>query len=67
MPMLKLMPTGGVEPTEKSLNEWFKAGVVCVGIGSQLISNDVIKNHDYAKLESDVKNAFSILAQLVIK
>jgi len=63
MPMLKLMPTGGVEPTEKSLNEWFRAGVICVGIGSQLISNEVIKNNNFGKLESDVKNAFSILAQ----
>jgi len=64
MPMLKLMPTGGVEPTEKSLNEWFNAGVVCVGIGSQLISNDLIINQDFAKLESDVKNAFAIISQL---
>lgn len=63
MPMLKLMPTGGVEPTEKSLNEWYKAGVICVGMGSQLISNEVLKNNDYGKLESDVKNAFTILAQ----
>ncbi|MFA5972238.1 MAG: bifunctional 4-hydroxy-2-oxoglutarate aldolase/2-dehydro-3-deoxy-phosphogluconate aldolase [Lentimicrobiaceae bacterium] len=63
MPMLRLMPTGGVEPTEKSLNEWFKAGVICVGIGSQLISGEVIKNHDFDKLESDVKNAFKIIAQ----
>jgi 2-dehydro-3-deoxyphosphogluconate aldolase / (4S)-4-hydroxy-2-oxoglutarate aldolase len=64
MPKLKLMPTGGVEPTEKSLNEWFKAGVICVGIGSQLISNELIKNSGFGKLESDVKNAFTILAQL---
>jgi 2-dehydro-3-deoxyphosphogluconate aldolase/(4S)-4-hydroxy-2-oxoglutarate aldolase len=64
MPMLKLMPTGGVEPTEKSLGEWYKAGVVCVGMGSQLISNEVLKNSDYDKLESDVKNAFTILNQI---
>lgn len=63
MPMLKLMPTGGVEPTAKSLNEWFKAGVTCVGIGSQLISNEVIKNSDFDKLESDVQKAFTIIAQ----
>jgi len=63
MPMLKLMPTGGVEPTEKSLNEWFKAGVICVGIGSQLISNSVIDNNDFDKLELNVKNAFTIIAQ----
>lgn len=63
MPMLKLMPTGGVEPTEKSLNEWFNAGVICVGMGSQLISNEVLKNNDFSKLEEDVKNAFKIIRQ----
>ncbi|MBO0931240.1 bifunctional 4-hydroxy-2-oxoglutarate aldolase/2-dehydro-3-deoxy-phosphogluconate aldolase [Fibrella aquatilis] len=36
MPHLKLMVTGGVEPTAQSLSEWFGAGVTCVGIGSQL-------------------------------
>jgi len=36
MPTTKLMVTGGVEPTEASLAEWFGAGVNVVGVGSQL-------------------------------
>jgi len=36
MPATKLMVTGGVEPTEASLTEWFGAGINAVGIGSQL-------------------------------
>jgi 2-dehydro-3-deoxyphosphogluconate aldolase/(4S)-4-hydroxy-2-oxoglutarate aldolase len=36
MPATKLMVTGGVEPTEASLAEWFGAGINAVGIGSQL-------------------------------
>ncbi|MVM28893.1 bifunctional 4-hydroxy-2-oxoglutarate aldolase/2-dehydro-3-deoxy-phosphogluconate aldolase [Spirosoma sp. HMF4905] len=40
MPSLKLMVTGGVEPTSESLTAWFKAGVTAVGIGSQLFSGD---------------------------
>jgi 2-dehydro-3-deoxyphosphogluconate aldolase/(4S)-4-hydroxy-2-oxoglutarate aldolase len=36
MPSVKLMVTGGVEPTEASLTEWFGAGVNVVGVGSQL-------------------------------
>lgn len=39
MPEVKIMVTGGVEPTEASLQEWFDAGVNCVGIGSQLLKN----------------------------
>ena len=37
MPGLKLMPSGGVEPTKENLKAWFDAGVVCVGMGSKLI------------------------------
>ena len=40
MPHLRLMVTGGVEPTAESLNAWFKAGVTCVGIGSQLFAGE---------------------------
>ena len=36
MPATKLMVTGGVEPTEANLGEWFGAGINVVGIGSQL-------------------------------
>jgi 2-dehydro-3-deoxyphosphogluconate aldolase / (4S)-4-hydroxy-2-oxoglutarate aldolase len=39
MPNLKIMATGGIEPTEASLKEWFGAGVNAVGMGSQLFKN----------------------------
>ena len=39
MPDVKLMVTGGVEPTEESLNAWFGAGVNAVGMGSQLFKD----------------------------
>lgn len=39
MPHLKLMVTGGVEPTEASLTEWFRSGVTAVGLGSQLFGD----------------------------
>ena len=51
MPWLKLMVTGGVEPTSESLNAWFSAGVTAVGIGSQLFSGD---SGDYAALKERV-------------
>lgn len=38
MPALKLMVTGGVEPTGESLTAWFRAGVLAVGMGSQLFA-----------------------------
>lgn len=39
LPKVKIMVTGGVEPTEASLEEWFSAGVNAVGLGSQLFKN----------------------------
>jgi len=41
------MPTGGVSATRESLKGWFDAGVVCVGMGSALVRNDLIKAHDW--------------------
>ena len=42
------MPTGGVDSTEASLKAWFDAGVACVGMGSNLITKDLLKAGDYA-------------------
>lgn len=39
LPHIKLMVTGGVEPTEASVSAWFEAGVNAVGMGSQLFKN----------------------------
>ncbi|MFV0540921.1 MAG: bifunctional 4-hydroxy-2-oxoglutarate aldolase/2-dehydro-3-deoxy-phosphogluconate aldolase [Aestuariibaculum sp.] len=63
-PWTSIMPTGGVSPTEENLKEWFDAGVTCVGMGSQLISKDILANKDYAKLEQDVKNALAIIKSI---
>ncbi len=63
-PWTSIMPTGGVAPTEENLSGWFNAGVTCVGMGSQLISKDIIANKDYAKLENDVKAAFDLIEKI---
>lgn len=60
-PWTSIMPTGGVEPKEENLSAWFKAGVTCVGMGSQLITKEVIANNDYASLEQKVREALAII------
>lgn len=60
-PWTSIMPTGGVSPTKDNLKGWFDVGVTCVGLGSQLISKDIIANKDYAKLQQNVKNALDII------
>lgn len=39
-PGLMFMPTGGVAPTQESMNDWFSAGVKAVGLGSKLFENE---------------------------
>jgi len=60
-PWTEIMPTGGVSPTEESLSSWFDAGVICVGMGSQLISKEILDNKDYAKLTQDVKQLLAMI------
>ena len=58
------MPTGGVSPTKENLSAWFNAGVTCVGMGSQLISKEILANKDYNKLKQDVEMALRIIKNL---
>ena len=64
VPGLQLMPTGGVEPTEANLSAWFKAGVICVGMGSQLFTKEVIDTKNWAKLEQSVADALAIIVKI---
>ncbi len=63
-PWTSVMPTGGVSPTEENLKSWFDSGVTCVGMGSQLISKDIISNKDFKSLEHKVKDALTIIKNL---
>ena len=63
-PWTSIMPTGGVSPTEQNLKDWFDAGVTCVGMGSKLISKDIIANEDFAKLEMNVRKVLAIIKSL---
>ena len=63
-PWTSIMPTGGVSPTEENLRGWFDAGVTCVGMGSKLISKDIIANEDIAKLEMNVRKVLAIIKSL---
>ncbi|PCH77465.1 MAG: bifunctional 4-hydroxy-2-oxoglutarate aldolase/2-dehydro-3-deoxy-phosphogluconate aldolase [Flavobacteriaceae bacterium] len=60
-PWTNIMPTGGVSPTKENLAAWFGAGVTCVGMGSQLISKEIIANQDYALLAKNVAKALEII------
>ena len=51
MPWSRLMPTGGVEATRKSVQSWIKAGACCVGLGSNLVRKDWVAARDYTAIQ----------------
>ena len=63
-PWTSIMPTGGVSTDEANLKGWFDAGVTCVGMGSKLISNEILKNKDYAGLEKTVRETLALIKKL---
>jgi len=60
-PWTSIMPTGGVSPTEESLKQWFDAGVICVGMGSKLISEKLIAEKNFSELTAATRNALDII------
>lgn len=63
-PNLKFMPTGGVDTTKESIESWFKAGVSAVGMGSKLVSKDLMAAKDYATIENETKKVLEIIQAL---
>ena len=53
-PWSQLMPSGGVSPDMENLKSWFDAGAYCVGMGSKLITSDIIKEGKYDRLVENV-------------
>lgn len=60
-PTLVFMPTGGVDPTEESVKEWFRAGVDAVGMGSKLISKKLMEDQDYTTIEKQTKVVLELI------
>lgn len=60
-PKLLFMPTGGVDTTRENIEGWFKAGVCAVGMGSKLVSKDVMANKQYDFLIEETKKVMAII------
>ncbi|MFT6370843.1 MAG: 2-dehydro-3-deoxyphosphogluconate aldolase/(4S)-4-hydroxy-2-oxoglutarate aldolase [Maribacter sp.] len=63
-PWTNIMPTGGVSTEESNLKGWFDAGVTCVGMGSQLISKQVLADKDFKGLENKVRGILELIKKL---
>ncbi|WP_207431625.1 bifunctional 4-hydroxy-2-oxoglutarate aldolase/2-dehydro-3-deoxy-phosphogluconate aldolase [Sabulibacter ruber] len=54
------IPTGGVEMEEENFRTWFKAGVCAVGMGSKLISKDILANRQFDTLQDLTAQALEL-------
>ena len=63
-PWSSIMPTGGVSIEQSNLLGWFKAGADCVGLGSKLISEEILINQDFKKLEKNVLDTIRFIQKI---
>jgi len=63
-PWTSIMPTGGVSTEEANLRAWFDAGVTCVGMGSKLISKEVLEQKDFEGLQKKVTNTLKLIEKI---
>lgn len=54
-PWTSIMPTGGVDASQESLTDWFRAGVACVGMGSKLIRKEWVAAGDWEAITGQVR------------
>ncbi len=60
-PNLLFMPTGGVDTSKENIEGWFKAGVCAVGMGSKLVSKEIMANKQYDLLIEETKKVMAVI------
>jgi len=63
-PWTSIMPTGGVSPTRESLTEWFDAGVTAVGIGSKLVTKELLERGDFEALAEKIEDTIKLIKEI---
>jgi 2-dehydro-3-deoxyphosphogluconate aldolase/(4S)-4-hydroxy-2-oxoglutarate aldolase len=64
MPWTRIMPTGGVDPDEASVKKWFGAGIVAAGMGSKLITQEMLDAKDYAGISRKVRETVDLIKKV---
>jgi 2-dehydro-3-deoxyphosphogluconate aldolase/(4S)-4-hydroxy-2-oxoglutarate aldolase len=61
LPHVKLMPTGGVIPT--NAGDWIKAGAVCVGAGASLMPKEAVAKKDWGTITANARTMVESVRQ----
>jgi 2-dehydro-3-deoxyphosphogluconate aldolase/(4S)-4-hydroxy-2-oxoglutarate aldolase len=60
-PNVHFVVTGGVDATADSVKQWLNAGVVAAGLGSKLITGEVMQQKQYSVLQEKIASLLSVL------
>lgn len=60
-PNMRYMATGGIDATAADIATWQKAGAMAVGLGSKLITADLLKSGDYKAIEQQTKELLQLV------
>ena len=63
-PDLYFMPTGGVDTTKENIQSLFDSGICAVGMGSKLLSKDLLKSKNYETIELATKEVLDIVQNI---
>lgn len=61
---LKFIITGGVEPEEANLRGWFGAGAAAVGMGSKLITKQILETKEYDKITALTQESLRLIQSI---
>ena len=64
MPWTCIMPTGGIGVERDSLREWFAAGVTAVGLGSSLVTGDIVARRAWDELERRCRDVVTVIGEV---
>ena len=64
MPWTNIMPSGGVDPSEENMAGWFRSGAYCIGMGSKLITKDLLASGDYEKITEKVRKTIELIRKI---
>ena len=67
MPWTRIMPTGGVEPSEESMSAWLSAGVAAMGMGSNLITKEMLAAKDWTGIENKIRETVARAKEIKAK
>jgi 2-dehydro-3-deoxyphosphogluconate aldolase/(4S)-4-hydroxy-2-oxoglutarate aldolase len=63
-PDMLFISTGGVNITEESIGEWFAAGASVIGLGSRLISKNLMEERNYGAIETLANESLQIVRRI---